>query len=114
MDNRMHVELIRPERRFGWAIVVWRNDPFTGKRVVLHYDEDGVASWDEIESNVELLRYTYWMDEEVLEALRDLAPPAPKPDPGVFEVLESALTRERQSSDRLFSLMEHVVKHVTH
>lgn len=105
----MNVELYRPERRFGWAVVVWRNDPYSGKRQVLRWSESGAEHWDDVtESDGTTFVPTYFMADEVINALvriwTDAHPSTSQPN--TQDVLIEALTDTRTVRNRLLSLVE--------
>jgi hypothetical protein len=106
MPGQIHVEMYRPERRFGWAAVVWMDDPFEGKRKVLQIGSDGEHIWDIVERDV-AVGPTYFFDDEILAQIVASWPDKPAPDPG-------ALNRERTHADRLFTLTETLVDRVVH
>lgn len=108
----IHVEMYRLERKFGWAVIVWRRG-MDDKRHILHYDADGTQSWDPVDSNVlaEPPQWTYYFDDETLNEISRLwikENPLPAPEPRLPDVLMAAVRDARQNRDDMVALLREV------
>lgn len=105
------VHIYRPERRFGYGVVMtgqsidgpmmirlWPDDPDTGER------------WVEYERNLDAPpEATLFFDDEVMRQLTklfsDMTPPS-EPDPKAHDILYESLDDARKVRDRLLALIE--------
>jgi hypothetical protein len=101
------VQLIRPERRFGWALAIGRRDEITGQMTVLRMTEDGLALWEPYEQGTEVTPVIEG-DEQLFDAIADAwiernDRRAPLP---VQDILLSDVSDARGTRDRLLSIVE--------
>lgn len=108
MENGIQITAWRPERRFGWAIRIWRRDWHTGKLQVLSFGPDSQESWTDVAPNVESA-VTMYIDDNVFDALVEfLAPKAPENETAT-KLNAAARDDAIDVRDRLLTIFEQVM-----
>lgn len=109
MSGEIEVHIYRSERSFSDSVLIHRQNPISGKREALSFDDEGRGVWTVIEGNV-IVHPTFEYYPEIMRALvkawteRD---PSVEPGTTVLDALETHLYDAREVRDKLLEIVTH-------
>lgn len=109
MEVKVH--LFRPERRFGFGVIVHRTN-FDGVREIMRINEDGTDRWEaHTQANIEVSPTLFIGDEVMLPLIDAYFSIVPRPAPAETreDVLQAHLSRESFAHDRAMMLVDRLI-----
>lgn len=105
------VEMYRPERRFGWAVLIHRR-ALDGSHEVMHFSSTGEPEWTTSPKDLTTLQQpSLMLDDEVVTRLAEKFQKAvPPPPPTPSDDVRAHLAREIEHHDKAVWMLEDVIK----